>query len=242
MKKTVLSIFLFCCFCHYANGQVLISLIFGDKLNSDKIEFGLEGGLVNSNIGEIDNAKRSNGFNLGFYFDFKLTEKSYIHTGVIVKSPLGTKNISPYSLGNENLDILLQEASIKRKLRYFNVPALFKYKLHKQFFIEGGVQTGLLVKAFDEFSASVQKEDDLVFKNDIKDEITTLDFGLVAGLGYRLIKGNGITIGVRYYGGLVDIQKNINGMQQNNAFYFYAGIPIGVKKAQKNNTKKKSEL
>jgi len=233
MKKIILSVFLLLSFCHYANGQILISLLFGDKLNSDKIEFGLEGGLVNSSIGNLPDTKRLSGFNLGFYFDFKVKEQLYIHTGVIVKSPLGTKNITPYTQENQELDILLDDASVKRKLRYFNVPVLLKYKFENRFFIEGGLQAGLLAKAFDEFSSSIKDDDDLVFKNNIKDELTSLDFGLSAGVGYRIIKGNGMTLGIRYYAGLVDIQKNINGTQTNGAFYLYAGIPIGVKKAKK---------
>jgi hypothetical protein len=36
------------------NSQVLISLIFGDKLNSPKVEFGLEGGANFSTITNLE--------------------------------------------------------------------------------------------------------------------------------------------------------------------------------------------
>ena len=53
------------------HSQVLISLIFGDKLNSEHIEFGLEGGANFSNLQGVSSDFKSN-FNLGFYFDFDI--------------------------------------------------------------------------------------------------------------------------------------------------------------------------
>ena len=43
-----------------------------DKLNSEGLEFGLEGGVNWSNISNLDADKSLSTFNLGFYFDFKL--------------------------------------------------------------------------------------------------------------------------------------------------------------------------
>lgn len=41
----------FLCLCTLqTNSQVIIALLFGDKLNSDKLEFGLAGGLNQSHI------------------------------------------------------------------------------------------------------------------------------------------------------------------------------------------------
>jgi hypothetical protein len=48
-----------------------------------------------------------------------------------------------------------------------------------------------------------------------------------------LLKGTGISIGARYYLGLVDIVKNNAGdPQYNSSFYLFAGIPIGGVKAK----------
>ena len=43
LKSLVLILFLVCGF--QAQSQILLSLLFGDKLNSDGLEFGLEGGF-----------------------------------------------------------------------------------------------------------------------------------------------------------------------------------------------------
>ena len=50
------------------NAQVLITLLLGDALNSEKIEFGLVGGLNRSYILDIEDSEGLNNFDVGFYF------------------------------------------------------------------------------------------------------------------------------------------------------------------------------
>ena len=66
--------------------QVLISLVFGEALNSEKIEFGLVGGMNRSYINTISASEGMNNFNLGFYFHILMKNNSYLSTGVGVKS------------------------------------------------------------------------------------------------------------------------------------------------------------
>ena len=68
-----------------ADAQVLISLLFGDELNSGNVEFGLEGGMNWSDLQGIEGTTWDRGFHLGFYFDIKTKTKFLLHTGVIVK-------------------------------------------------------------------------------------------------------------------------------------------------------------
>jgi hypothetical protein len=76
------------------HSQVLLSLIFGDKLNSEGLEFGLEGGMNWANISNLDADKSLSAFNLGFYFDFKLKNQWNLYTGVLVKAKMGDLNLS----------------------------------------------------------------------------------------------------------------------------------------------------
>jgi hypothetical protein len=231
MKKLILTMLVCISFISFSYGQVIISLLLGDKLNSENLEFGLDGGAVFNNISNIPGAKSSLGFNLGFYFDFKLKESPlYIHTGVIVKSPVGARGLAPYAIGDEALDSILTAGSVERNLRYFNVPVLLKYRFYKYFFVEAGPMVGLLNKGKDEFVVNIKDEDDLEFTNDIKSEYKKLDFGFMGGLGYKLMQGKGMSLGIRYYAGVVDVLKDNPGeAQRNAAFYIFAGIPIGVK-------------
>ena len=214
-----------------SKGQILISLLLGDKLNSGKLEFGLEGGLVTSNINNMPDAKAKLGFDLGFYFDFKLKKNLFLHTGVLVKSPMGVRSVPPYPTGNVGLDSLVVDGKVKRRLSYFHVPVLLKYKFDNQLSFEAGPQFGLLNKATDDFTTEIKDKNDLIFKNNIKSSLNKIDIGASVGVGYKLLKGTGMNLGVRYYFGFLNIIKDNPGdAQKNSALYVYAGIPIGVKK------------
>ena len=224
-------------FCFAANSQVLISILLGDKLNSGKVEFGLDGGLDWSNIHGLPGANSLTGFNLGFYFDIKLKNPAWmVNTGVIVKSPLGADDLPVYSLNDPHLDSVFADGSVTRKLRYFNVPVMMKYKFKNNLYVKGGIQLGLRAKAFDEFTNTIQDDEDLKYKLKIKDQFHPLDAGLAFGLGYRLMGGNGMNIGLQYYLGLIDVViDDASPNQYNRALYLTVGIPIGKGKASKKN-------
>jgi hypothetical protein len=155
-----------------------------------------------------------------------------IHTGVIVKSNLGADDIPVYPLNNVNLDSVFAGGDVERRLSYFNVPVMLKYQTKHNFYAEAGIQLGLLYKVFDNFS-NVYDDNDLVYNKDVSSRYYALDGGLRAGVGYRLFKGNGMNLGVGYYYGLVDVNASPSGNNANKAWYFTAGIPIGVSKAKK---------
>jgi hypothetical protein len=237
--RIVISLMFFLASCQIANSQVLISLLLGDKLNSGKIEFGLDGGANYPSIRGLKGGDLKGNFNLGFYFDIKLKKPEWmVHTGVMVKSSLGTDGLSPYSLNNPDLDNAFAEGEVRRKINYFNVPIEMKYRFKNNFFVEGGIMPSLRAKAYDIFTAEVSKND-LEYKVDIKDQFHRLDFGLIGGIGYRLLGGNGINLAVRYYYGLVDITIDDSTPDQfNTSLYLSVGIPIGAGKAKEREAKK----
>lgn len=233
MKKTLLLLLmLFSISVSYS--QVLISLVFGDKLNTGSIEFGLEGGANFSTLSNVEGAKYNPGFNLGFYFDFLLKKHPgwMINTGVIVKSPLGANNLPVYSLNNAELDNIYEGGHVNREIRYFNVPILLKYQFKNNIFVKAGPEVSLLANAFDEFIKEID-DNDLSYKNNIRDKIHVIDAGLVFGAGYRLMGGHGMNIGLTYYMGLVPVMKGDGPNIYNRSFYITAGIPIGKGKAMK---------
>ena len=223
------------------NSQVLISLVFGDMLNSPKVEFGLEGGANFSTITNLEGAKYRTDFNLGFYFDFLLKNPAWaVNTGVIVKSSMGADGLAVYSLDNAVLDNAFAGGHVDRKINYFNVPIMMKYKFDNNIYVKAGTQLGLLSKAYDEFKNDYEGEN-LEYKNKIRDQIHVIDAGLALGLGYRLMGGNGMNIGVNYYQGLVTVMKgDTSPKQYNRSFYVTVGIPIGKAKAAKKAAEKKT--
>ena len=239
MKKSILFIALFFSF-QAVQSQVIMSLIFGDKLNSPNIEFGLEGGANFSSISNLDSDYRRD-FNLGFYFDFNLKNPSWMfNTGVIVKSTMGANGIAVYSLNDEKLDAVFAEGSIKRKINYFNVPLMIKYKFDNNIYVKAGTQLGLLAQAKDVFNQEYFGSN-VEYENNIRDKIHVIDAGLAFGLGYRLKAGSGINLGLQYYYGLVPLLKgDVNQNQYNRSLYVTAGLPIGKGKAAKKAAEKRA--
>src|SRR5262245_61763225 len=115
MKKTLI-VALLTFISTFASGQILISILLGDKLNSDKVEFGLDGGLAYTTLRGLDQAGTSRVLHLGFYFDIKATQTLLFHTGVIVKSTMGAAGLPSYTIGDPSLDAVLAPASVKRKI------------------------------------------------------------------------------------------------------------------------------
>jgi hypothetical protein len=214
---------------------VIISLLLGDKLNTGKIEFGLDGGLVLSDIGGLNGSKNRSGLNLGFYFDIKMKNPAWmVNTGVIVKSPMGARGLPVYSLNDPNLDAAFEGGQVSTQLGYFNVPVMMKYLFPSRLYAKAGIQLGLMNKAVDEFTNDVESDEDLSYKRKTRDLYHPLDAGLVFGVGYRLIGGNGMNVGLQYYYGMVDILvDDQTAAQMNRAFYLNLGIPIGKAKAEK---------
>jgi hypothetical protein len=156
----------------------------------------------------------------------------FVSTGVRVKSTMGAEGIAVYSLNNENLDNVFATGSITRKLNYFNVPVMMKYMFKNHLYAQAGIQLGLKYRSTDQFINTVVDDEDLSYKVDIKNQYHPLDGGLCAGLGYRLIGGNGMNIGVQYYYGLVDVRiSDASPDEFNRTLYVNVGIPIGKGKA-----------
>lgn len=235
MKKALLILFLLLC-SRPADGQVLIALLFGDKLNTGKIEFGLDGGLNLASMGGVDQSGNLKAFNLGFYFDIKLGSPSWmIHTGVIVVSTMGADGVPVYSLNDPELDTEFSGGNVTRKLSYFNVPVMIKYRSASRFHVEGGLQLGLLYGAEDVFD---NEREDLTYTRKIKGQYHPLDAGVIVGAGYRLLGSKGITLSVRCYIGFIDVLiDDATPSQYNRSIYFTAGIPIGAGKAPKEENK-----
>jgi len=230
MKKTIL-IFLLVFIGYSANSQVLISLLLGDVLNSDKIEFGLDGGVNFANIANLDPGKSLALFNLGFYFDIKLKEQLMLHTGVLVKSNQGADMLDPYSLNNPNLDEVFSTGHITRKINNFSVPIMLKYRFAGLFHLEAGPMLALRTKGYDEFKNTIIDAEDVTYKLDIKDNYKRIDAGIMVGAGFKLSKKipKSSQIGIRYYYGLVDPLIENTGKSQNfSSLYLYFSLPIGT--------------
>jgi len=233
MKKTFF-ITTFILISFFSQSQILITLLFGDKLNSDGLEFGLEGGMNMSTISGLETKKYLNTFNLGFYFDIRIKNQWSIYTGVLVKSNLGVNELSDNDMKSLNATLYKDinntnlVGTYSHKMNYFLVPVFLKYKLKNNIYFETGPQFGLMYKSWIEFNADIDGKDGIL-KDYNKNDINKIEVGAAIGVGYKLLKGTGWTIGVKYYYGFVDVYKNISNTK-NSSLFIKLNIPVGAGK------------
>ena len=231
--KTILRlclIFIFIGFSTTSKAQILISLLLGDALNTEKIEFGINTGLNRSYILDIEESSGLNNFNIGFYFHINMFESSYLSTGVLVKTNVGARGMSTYPIGDPDFDDVYAEGELTKEINYFYVPILWHQRINNRFFLEGGLQIGLRSKAYDYFDLEDAYGGDLEYKRDVGDEYTRFDLGLMGGVGYKVRKQTKSTaVGINYYYGLLDVSKVPDMKIKNSSIYLYVKIPIGTK-------------
>jgi hypothetical protein len=228
--KIVIVIFIMVLFTTTVNAQVLISLLFGEALNTDKIEFGLAGGMSRSYLNDIEGSKGLNSFDLGFYFHIRLMEQSFFSTGVHVKSTLGATDMPTYPIGEADFDAIYQEGTLTRKIPVFYVPLMWQQRFNNRWYIEAGPMAGLLHQAKDVFEVS-EFDGNLSYTKDVMDDYKRIDFGFQGGIGYKFKKElKSMSAGASYYYGLVDLSKDPDVTIRNSTFYFFLRIPIGLGK------------
>jgi hypothetical protein len=234
MKKTAFFLLLFTVASSLAHSQVLIALLFGDKITSEKFELGIRlAGNWDNVTGWGDTQGRFD-FGFGIYGTLKLSPKFSLQPELLFKDPRGADKVPADTFDNPNLEPLLENATVSAKLAYVSVPILLKYYLKPNFSLGFGPQFGYLSSARKEYVAQVYSENDLIYKEDIKSKLNNFDFALAFNVEYKLPMKRAIHIGLRYYLGLTDILKDNSGDSvKNSVIQINLGIPVGHLPADK---------
>ena len=214
-----------------AKSQVLMSVIFGDKLNSKELSFGLHANYSWNTLSATDNQKALTSFNFGLFFTYHFNQHWHANLEMLAKYKRGADGLSAYDLQNDSLNNLFKDGNVKRQIGYLSLPMTIQYMFDPGIYLELGPQFSLRTKAKDIFS-TVRDEGELQLERDIEDNINRWDIGWLGGIGYKLGKAKLIAVGLRYYGGFSDVVKNEQGKQFNQQWGIYTNIPIGVKKAE----------
>jgi hypothetical protein len=207
--------------------QLLMGLMFAgkDKLDPDVVQMGLQLGGNVSNFTQFDEGSYNLGLLIGFYTDIKIKDRLFLHTGGFPVSQFGSGGISPYSLEDNNLDELLEESTVRRRLNYLGLPFMLHYKFNEKWRAGLGPQLHILLSAKDFFYRE-EGDNELLYSNNIYDDVRRVDYGLTFHTGYFLKQGKGLYLQLRYYIGFRDVIEAIPDYQANNSFQFIFGIPI----------------
>ncbi|HEX6193498.1 MAG TPA: porin family protein [Chitinophagaceae bacterium] len=220
-------------YCNILSAQVLIAVLFGNKLNTGKIEFGITVNPVFSGITNLESEYKT-GLNLGIYFNFRPDKKFYFHVEGIAKGSFGAKDIAPYTTNDDTLDALFAGGSIVRKIKVFSMPVLGRYALSKKFYLEAGIQPDLILKVHDIFKTKAN-DNELEYKIKVTDQYNRIDIGVTGGIFFKFRPDRkSMGMGIRYMQGLTDIYKPMDGIQANKSWQIVITIPVGA--APKNET------
>jgi hypothetical protein len=125
------------------------------------------------------------GYLIGIYYTILFNEKVGLQPELFYNS-VGSKS------GSSTISV-----------NYASLPVFLRYNLTDRFHLIGGPQVSYLISADGENTSPTG-----AVTTNIKDSLTTLDFGIVLGLGLDLGKLN---LGIRYTTGFTNIAKNPTG-------------------------------
>lgn len=210
-----------------APAQILLGLIFGDDLNSEKLIFGIHLNYSWNDISNLPESGSLNAFNLGLNFNYKISDKFRAQTEMLAKYTRGAGDIPVYSLEDEHLDALYADGKVSREIKYLSIPMAIQYLTAIGVYAEAGPHVSMRIKANDVFEADTP-EGSLELKKNIKDLVNLWDLGWIVGVGYYIAPLKTTSVGVRYYGGFSDVMEG-PGKQKHQQWAIYANIPLGRK-------------
>ena len=212
-----------------AQGQVLLGILFGDKLASERFHIGLNVGGNFADLSGIDGTKLKPGLMLGLVAEWKIAGNFYLQPELLPFYWAGAKSMPPaIEDAPPPLDTLLTDNSAQRNLNYFEIPVLVKYgALRNRLHVGAGPQVGFLLSATDVFNGVITRE--ITVEEDIGDSLNSFDAGVAFHLEYKLRESPfAASLSARYYLGLTDIIKDNSGdAVYNRVLSVFGSIPIG---------------
>ncbi len=227
-----------------AQGQVLIALIFGDKVSNERFQLGINVSAVGSAFMGFQDSVRID-WSMSIYGEIALHRRFHLLPCLALKYPGGAKDMTPSlpgypfkTIGEPTFDQVVTEGEVRRELRYLSLPVIGRV-LVGPLGIGAGPQIGVLLTA-DDVASRKDGGTRISLKHGVVDELRRVDFGFVMSLDYSFwpakamrsmrLRGSG-------YVGVVDTIKkgdSAGGIRNWNVM-LGLDIPIGgPKKAPQN--------
>lgn len=220
--------------CRPAEGQAILVLLFGDKFASENFQGGIKVDLAWSTLAGLEDAERLRSLAVGGFFELRLGPRFSIQPEFTFKSPAGGRGLPFTPTGNAGVDSAFAAASnvsVARTLGYITVPILAKVTFGPVR-VGVGPQLGYIVKAFDHYTGTVSREDDLSYNVSLWSRVNRWDAGVNVLAEFALSQRRGLQslrVRVSWYRAFGDALKDAPG--QNDILTLGVGIPIGGPKA-----------
>lgn len=179
--------------------------VFGfSAMQAQEISFGAKAGLNMANVvGDIDDSEMRLSFHVGGVMELSIAQ-DFMFAPELLYSSQGYKFSESGSEGGIDYDI--EEVW---KLDYINLPLMFKYYVADGFSLEAGPQVGFLIAANADYEENASGGGVSISESesyDISDFVSSIDYGLNLGLGYKL--ESGLFFQARYNVGLANINDD----------------------------------
>ena len=214
-----------------ASAQVILGILFGEKLASENFNIGFEIGMNLSTVSDLSGAEVTRGTLLGLFGTWRFSEHYHLFTGMLALSAKGAKDADAIPLNDPVLDPTIAGRTMERNLGYIDIPVLLQWAQHRDggVRIGAGPQVGILLSANDRYSAITPQGTAVVIENDIEESIERFDAGVAFDAEYR-ITGLGLAIGLRYYQGLTDLLRGAGPSLKNQVLSGSGRITLGGRK------------
>jgi hypothetical protein len=220
-----------------AHGQAMWALIFGGKIQNDKLQLGIYLAAQASDLTNTPGEKDMIGLAIGAYTNVKLSDKWSFCNYMAFKSPQGARNIGLQNQIVPNAKFQDSSALIKRKFSYFELLPLMRYNLSPSWGIAAGPRLAYRITGNDFYLSTQSDGAKVTVQYPLKDEVNRFDAGVAADLQYSLKHGFGMKFNLRYTYDFVDIYKSDVPISAHNRYFSLGvGIPLGVKKQSSNTT------
>ena len=240
LRKIFAFLVLVCMLPVAGKSQALIALLVGDKIKSDKIGLGLLLCEQSSFISDAETAAfhHNPGLGIGAYVDVRIggNDKWILQNYLLFKAPKGAAGLDvagesfPVNpLLTENMDRL------KRNLTYIQLTPVMRYCFTPSWSLGIGPYIGFLTSGFDTYSATMDNGA-LSHQMKVSSNLNPVDVGAAIDLQYRILKGKGVQLNLRFEQGMVNVYRKDTGKSGfNRAFHFGVGIPMAGDKKQDGN-------
>ena len=187
------------------HGQVLIGMLFGEKLATPTFNMGFEIGLNFAYLDGFPNSDRMNRTVFGLFGDWRFSEHFHLGGAFLPAAGRGANNLAPALTGDPAIDSQVVATRMSRSLGYIEFPVLLKWSPKREtgFRIGVGPSFGIVTGATDRYSATTPDGAGYVLERDIGDEVPGFDFGLSAEIEWRFWM---LAIAARYTHGLTDMR------------------------------------
>ncbi len=210
-----------------ADAQVLIGMLFGEKLTTDDFHIGLNVGANLAGLDGVEDGKTRSGLVLGLTSEWQFAGNFYLQPEILPFFAAGSKGLPTELAGPDVPGSPLTAENTRRELGYFAIPVILKYRPRGGRFLAGaGPQFNFLNGADDIYSGIAAGRYDV--SENIEGLINDTDKGICFHLEYKMKDGLHATgVVVRYYLGLDDIRTGgTSGAMKNRVFSLVLSLPI----------------